>query len=85
MASQLRDGEDWVKLPKVLTDHLAQHKWRAEGKHDWSKEGVLLSIYKSSMGRMYAVGWETPTVSGNDFVHEDRLLRIIEGKEKPNV
>jgi hypothetical protein len=37
------------------------------------------------MGRMYKVEYETATKSGNDLVHIDRLTKIIEGMEKPNV
>jgi hypothetical protein len=74
-----------LKLPKHLTDNLARAGWKKESQHDWVKDGILLSIYLSSMGRMYKVGYETATKSGNDLVHIDRLTRIIEGKEKPNV
>jgi thymidylate synthase len=74
-----------LRLPKHLTDSLTYNKWQKEASNDWVKEGILLSIYPSSMGRMYKVEYETATKSGNDLVHIDRLTRIIEGKEKPNV
>jgi hypothetical protein len=73
-----------LKLPKMITDKLTKSGWRKENDYNWTKEGVLLSIYRSSMGNMYKVGYETATKSGNDLVHIDRLNRIIEGKEKPN-
>jgi hypothetical protein len=74
-----------LKLPKHLTDSLVRSEWKKESSNDWVKDGILLSIYPSSMGRMYKVGYETATITGNDLVHIDRLTRIIEGKEKPNV
>ena len=73
-----------MKLPKILTDKLAKLEWKQKASHDWVKDGILLSIYPSSMGRMYKVGYETATKKGNDLIHIDRLERIIEGKEKPN-
>jgi hypothetical protein len=73
-----------LKLPKILTDKLARSGWKKENDSNWTREGVLLSIYRSSMGNMYKVGYETATKTGNDLVHIDRLNRIIEGKEKPN-
>ena len=69
----------------MLTDKLQRAGWKKEASNDWVKDGILLSIYPSSMGRMYKVGYETATKTGNDLVHIDRLTRIIEGKEKPNV
>jgi hypothetical protein len=74
-----------LRLPKHLTDMLLRAEWKKESSNDWVKDGILLSIYPSSMGRMYKVGYETATKTGNDLVHIDRLTRIIEGKEKPNV
>lgn len=74
-----------MRLPKHLTDMLLRAEWKKESSNDWVKDGILLSIYPSSMGRMYKVGYETATKTGNDLVHIDRLTRIIEGKEKPNV
>ena len=73
-----------MKLPKMITDKLQRAGWNKESSNDWVKDGILLSIYPSSMGRMYKVGYETATKTGNDLVHIDRLNRIIEGKEKPN-
>lgn len=73
-----------MKLPKILTDKLAKLEWKQKASHDWVKDGILLSIYPSSMGRVYKVGYETATKTGNDLIHIDRLERIIEGKEKPN-
>ena len=69
----------------MLTDKLQRAGWKKESSNDWVKDGILLSIYPSSMGRMYKVGYETATKTGNDLVHIDRLNRIIEGMEKPNV
>lgn len=74
-----------MKLPKSLTDKLAKLEWKKQASHDYVKDGILLSIYPSSMGRMYKVGYETATKTGNDLIHIDRLERIIEGREKPNV
>jgi hypothetical protein len=68
----------------MITDKLQRAGWNKESSNDWVKDGILLSIYPSSMGRMYKVGYETATKTGNDLVHIDRLNRIIEGKEKPN-
>jgi hypothetical protein len=59
--------------------------WKKEASHDYVKNGILLSIYPSSMKRMYKVGYETATKTGNDLIHIDRLERIIEEREKPNV
>ncbi len=73
-----------MRLPKILTDKLAKLEWKKQASNDWVKDGILLSIYPSSMGRMYKVGYETATKTGNDLIHIDRLERIIEGKEKPN-
>lgn len=73
-----------MKLPKAITDKLAMSGWKKQNDYNFTKDGVLLSIYRSSMGRMYKVGFETPTMSGNDLIHIDRLYRIIEGKQKPN-
>lgn len=73
------------KLPKWLTDELGLLGWKNEGHglqdgYVWVKDGVLLHIVPSqNMGRMYHVTREKMSERDVMFIHEPKLLQLIEG------
>ena len=72
------------KLPKWLADELRLLGWKSEGRgmqegYIWVKDGVMLHIVPSQMGRMYHVTKEKMSERESMFIHEPKLLELIEG------
>lgn len=45
----------------------------------WVKDGVMLHIVPSQMGRMYHVTKEKMSERESMFIHEPQLIELIEG------
>lgn len=71
-------------LPKWLRDELVLLGWKSEGAgmlegYVWVKDGQMLHIVPSTMGRMYHVTKEKMSERETMFIHEPQLLQLIEG------
>lgn len=71
-------------LPKWLRDELGLLGWNNQGRgmtdgFIWVKDGVMLHIVPSTMGRMYHVTKEKMSERETMFIHEPQLLQLIEG------
>lgn len=71
-------------LPKWLLDELRLLGWNSAGNgmqegYIWVKDGVMLHIVPSQMGRMYHVTKEKMSDRETMFIHEPKLLELIEG------
>lgn len=72
-------------LPKWLLDELRLLGWKSEGRgmqegYVWVKEGEMLHIVPArDMGRMYHVTKEKMSERETMFLHEPKLIALIEG------
>jgi hypothetical protein len=71
-------------LPKWLQDELVMLGWKEVGQgmrkgYVWVKDGVMISIVPSTMGRMYHVTREKMSERESMFIQETQLLALIEG------
>ena len=72
------------KVPKWLADEMRLLGWKAAGNglmdgYVWVKDGEMLTIVPSEMGRMYHVTKEKMSERETMFLHEPKLIALIEG------
>lgn len=72
------------KIPKWLADEMRLLEWKEAGVglmegYVWVKDGEMLTIVPSDMGRMYHVTKEKMSERETMFIHEPQLLALIEG------
>ena len=72
------------KVPKWLADEMRLLGWKTAGSglmdgYVWVKDGEMLTIVPSEMGRMYHVTKEKMSERETMFLHEPKLIALIEG------